>query len=167
MSNEVKVKTKVNDMCHCGSNKKYKKCCLLADQAKQVEENTYEQSEELTTAMNILKLNFPDIEFKNVTTKLNTQTYRPMQINHFNDNVCQVAERIKTNDRVFKERDNSEEGDYDLLLMYHGAYRILYNGANVSVYTLSLKSFFTDRSKPEPINVELEKQYKEFTKAFF
>ena len=150
MSNEVKVKVKVkvNDMCYCGSNKKYKKCCLLADQAKQVEENTYEQSEELTTAMNILKLNFPDIEFKNVTTKLNTQTYRQMQINHFNDNVCQVAERIKTNDRVFKERDTSEDGDFDLLLMYQGAYRILYNGANVSVYTLSLKSFFAEPSKP-------------------
>ena len=121
-----KVKVNVNDKCYCGSNKKYKKCCLLADQAKQIEENIYEQSEELTTAINILKQHFPEIEFKNVTTKLNTQTYRPMQINHFKDNVCQVAERIKTNDRVFKDRDNSEDGDYDLLLMYRGAYRILY-----------------------------------------
>lgn len=158
MFNEVKVKVKVNDMCHCGSNKKYKKCCLLSDQSKQIKENIYKQSEELTTAINILKLNFPDIEFKNVTTKLNTQTYEPMQINHFKDNVCQVAERIKTNERVFldrqramyashKERDTSEEDDFDLLLMYQGAYRILYNGANVSVYILSLKSFFSNEVK--------------------
>jgi hypothetical protein len=73
---------------------------------------------------------------------------RSAKINHFNDNVCQVAERIKTNDRVFKERDTSEDGDFDLLLMYQGAYRILYNGANVGVYTLSLKSFFAEPSKP-------------------
>ncbi len=135
-------KIKVNDICPCGSNKKYKKCCMIADITDELQTNTYTQSDELTDAIDILKQHFPEIDFVNVSTQLNTQTYRQLQINHINDNVCQVAERIKTNDKVFKERDKSEAGDYNLLLMYRGGYRIIYNGANVSAYTLSLKTFF-------------------------
>ncbi len=148
------AKTKVNDMCHCGSNKKYKKCCLMADQNKKLEENSYEQSEDMSRSIEILEENFPNIEFKNVSDKLNRQTYQKLQINHIKDNICQLAERIKCNEGVFKDRDNSEEGDYNFLIMYRGAYRILYGGQNVAMYTMSLKSFFAN---PSSLNLEENK----------
>lgn len=136
------VKIGSNDKCPCGSNLKYKKCCLSKDIETKFKESLYKESDIITDALPILKQHFPEIEFKNVTEKLNVNTYRTLQINHFKDNVCQIAERTKLTEGVFKERDSSTDGDYDLLLMYRGAYRILHGGNGVSVYTLSLKSFF-------------------------
>ena len=136
------VKIGSNDKCPCGSNLKYKKCCLSKDIETKFKESLYKESDIITDALPILKQHFPEIEFKNVTEKLNVNTYRTLQINHYKDNVCQIAERTKLTEGVFKERDSSTDGDYDLLLMYRGAYRILHGGNGVSVYTLSLKSFF-------------------------
>ena len=135
------VKVGPNDKCNCGSNLKYKKCCLLKDIENQYQESLYEESNVITDALLILKNKFPNIEFKNVSDKLRTNNYRTMQINHYRDNVCQIAERTNLNEGVFKKRNNGNE-DYDLLLMYRGAYRILNGGANVAAYTMSLKSFF-------------------------
>jgi hypothetical protein len=138
----------MNEPCQCESGKKYKKCCFLKDNEKRVKENTYAISEELEESIEILKENFPKLSFKNVSDKLTTNTYKNLQIQHMKDNICLIAERINTNEKVFKERDIENE-EYDLLLMYHGAYRILNKGANVKMYLLSLGSFFSDPTKME------------------
>lgn len=137
------VKVKPNDPCYCESGKKYKKCCFLEDEAKRVEENVYQQSEMMVDSLSILQRNFPNITFKNVSDKLATGTYKSLQLQYIRKNVCMVAERTKKSEKLFSERDPEEE-EYDLLLMYHGAYRILHGGANVNMYIMSLKSFFVD-----------------------
>lgn len=140
-------KVKPNDKCHCGSNKKYKKCCFLSDQQERLEENTYVETEAMQESIEILKSNFPVIEFKNVSDKLNSKSYISMQLQHMKDNVCLIAEKFKTNEKVFKDRDRNNE-EYDLILMYHGAFRTLYVGPSVKMYTISLKSFFANPSAP-------------------
>jgi len=140
-------KVKPNDKCHCGSDKKYKKCCFLSDEQERLEENTYVETEAMQESIEILKLNFPTIEFKNVSDKLNSKSYISMQLQHMKDNVCLIAEKFKTNEKVFKDRDRNNE-DYDLILMYRGAFRTLYVGPSVKMYTISLKSFFANPSAP-------------------
>lgn len=136
-----------NDICHCGSGKKYKKCCLEEDTSKKQMENQYVSSELMDVSMEHLQNKFPNITFVNVSDILNTQSYKTIQLKHIKDNVCQVAERIKKNERVFKDRD-PDENEYDLMLMYRGAYRVLHGGNNILQYTMSLNSFFSDPSKP-------------------
>lgn len=137
---------KANEPCHCDSGKKYKKCCFLKDEAKKAEENAYEESEMMADSLSILQRNFPKVTFKNVSDKLTNNTYKQLQIQHIKQNTCLVAERTKKSEKVFSDRDPEEE-EYDLLLMYHGAYRILHGGGNVNMYIMSLKSFFADPTK--------------------
>ncbi len=133
-----------NEKCPCGSEKKYKKCCYAADEAARLENNVYVESEAIKESIQILKEYFPHITFKNVSEKLNSKTYKPLQIQTFaNGSTCMVAERCAINEKVFKERDTKDD-EYDLILMYKGAYRLLYRGSNVQGYTISLKSFFAN-----------------------
>ncbi len=141
------IKLGRNDLCHCNSGKKYKKCCLDIDDEIKKEENRYSPSDTMHLTMEHLQRHFPNITFVNISDILNTQSYRTLQLNHMKDNVCQVAERIKKNERVFKDRD-PEVNEYDLILLYRGAYRILHGGDNILQYTISLNSFFTSPSKP-------------------
>lgn len=152
-----KAKIGRNDSCYCGSGKKYKKCCLDADvDAKQA----YEPTELMDRSMEYLQHSFPMLNFINVTDLLNAQSYPKLQIKHMRDNVCQVAERIKKNERVFKDRNPDDHG-YDLLLMYRGAYRILHGGHNIQQYTMSLSSFFTCPSQPSCKSKEEEEEKKD------
>lgn len=141
------IKQGPNDKCLCGSNKKYKKCCFVKNEAARIENDVYEESKMLLESIDILQQNFPNITFQNVSEKLNAKSYKPLQIQNFSRGAnCMVAERCKVNEKVFKERDTNDD-EYDLLLMYKGAYRILHGGANVKCYTTSLKSFFTNPAK--------------------
>jgi uncharacterized protein YecA (UPF0149 family) len=138
-------KVKPNDKCNCGSDKKYKKCCFLKDEVLRTLENTYIESDTMKESLEILKENFPELLFKNVTEKLNSKTYQLMLLQHMKDNTCLVSEKFKTNVGLFEDRD-SNNNDYDLLIMYRGAYRILHGGANVKLYIISLKTFFENPS---------------------
>ena len=80
-----------------------------------------------------------------------------MQLQHMKDNVCLLAERFKTNERVFKDRDPNNN-EYDLLMMYRGAYRILHGGPNLKAFTISLKSFFANPSYENLVPNEKEKE---------
>ena len=138
---------KPNETCPCDSGKKYKKCCMQTDEAKRLEETKYEPSEMIQDTLYHLTAQFPEIKFKDVTDKLNSGTYKSLQIQHMKDSVCLIAERTAKSEKVFKERDPEEE-EYDLMLMLRGAYRILHGGGNVNMYIMSLKSFFADPLKP-------------------
>lgn len=140
------IKLGRNELCHCNSGKKYKKCCLDNDNNVKKDENKYSPSEMMYLTMEHLQTHFPNITFENISDILNRQSYRQLQLNHMHDNICQVAERITKNERVFKDRDSN---DYDLILMYRGAYRVLNGGNNLLQYTMSLNSFFSCPSKPD------------------
>jgi len=144
---EYMIKIGRNELCHCNSGKKYKKCCLESDTVAKQDMNTYSPSEMLDISMEHLQGHFPNITFVNISDILNNQSYRTLQLNHMKDSICQVAERIRKNERVFKDRD-PETNEYDLLLMYRGAYRILHGGHSLLQYTMSLNSFFSCPSKP-------------------
>ena len=136
-------KVNVNDKCYCGSNKKYKKCCLSKDVEAKYKESLYNESEMMIDSLTILRAQFPNITFKDVSDKLTTNTYKELQIKHFRDNVCLVAERTERCEAVFNEREkDAPDSNYTLLLMYHGSYRILHGGNSLLMYMMSLKSFF-------------------------
>ncbi len=136
---------KPNEPCYCQSGKKYKKCCFQLDEAKRVEETVYMESEMMAKSLALLQENFPDLKFKNVSDKLSHSTYRQLQLNHMSGHTCIVAEKTKWSDKVFSDRDKEKE-DYDLLVMYNGAYRIMHGGDNIRLYIMSLKSFFENPS---------------------
>ena len=101
-----------NDKCHCGSDKKYKKCCFLQDEQQRIIESTYVETDRFKEGLEILTTHFPNISFQNVTEKLNTKSYTLMQLQHMKDNVCLLAERFKTNERVFKDENKEKKQEY-------------------------------------------------------
>lgn len=138
------TKVKANDLCPCGSTKKYKKCCFLSDEQNRNSKFVYSESETMKESLQILRETFPDICFKNVSEQLNAKSYKSLQIQTVTSgNSCFVAEKFQTNEKVFNERDVNKD-EYDLILLCKGAYRILHGGANIKCYTVSLKSFFAN-----------------------
>jgi hypothetical protein len=104
-----------NDMCLCGSNKKYKKCCLLK------EEQEDKEDKEVHSIVQYLRVEFPTHKVIDITNKLTVETYRPLQIQHYSDNVIQFAEKNELNASVFLTRVPLDT--YDIMILYHGSYR--------------------------------------------
>ena len=119
----TKIKIKVNEKCICGSNLKYKKCCMnkqITEDAKWTTTQTY-NSEEILKVIEILQPEFEDICIINITENLNATTYETYQKTNYYTNIMMIAERTAENESVFETRSNSELST--IIVMYHGAYR--------------------------------------------
>jgi len=139
------TKIKVNDKCHCGSNIKYKKCCMNISinnqhvqhtqnvqnmqnsQNNQINEHTKwtitqsVNSIKITQVINILQPEFENICIIDITDNLNDTTYETYQKKNYYTNIMMIAERTNENNDVFEKRSNSELSN--IIVMYHGAYR--------------------------------------------
>ena len=131
----TQAKIKVNDKCSCGSNNKYKKCCMQ----KQFDENakwTTTQSinsKKIKQVINILQPEFDNICIIDITDNLSGSVYETYQIKNYYTNIMMIAERNTWNEDVFKTRSNSKLSD--IIVMYHGAYR-----------TFNLKNLLSEQS---------------------
>lgn len=126
--NIPKKKVGVNDKCTCGSNKKYKKCCLPKQINQKMEMNkiysigheTDPESVNLIECMSYLIDTYPNHTIINISNYLTADTYKTFQTKNYYEKTIMVAERNKTNDSVFITRGPES---VDMMIMYQGAYR--------------------------------------------
>jgi len=117
------TKIKVNEKCICGSNLKYKKCCMnkqITEDNKWTTTQTH-NSEKILKVIEILQPEFEENCIINITENLNATTYETYQKHNYYTNIMMIAERTPMNNSVFETRSNSELST--IIVMYHGAYR--------------------------------------------
>ena len=122
-----------NDICLCGSGKKYKSCCLM----KVEDELRYKREEELTElleesrnlqqtsnivqCMKTMEEYFPDYKSIDITPYLTVQNYKQYQLKFGNKKTIMFAEKTEETKAVFKGREDTPEND--MIVMYNGSYR--------------------------------------------
>jgi hypothetical protein len=123
-------KLKRNDKCHCGSNKKYKQCCLYNDDIMKVEirektnelyENGHELSPELQDVCDFFKKEFPTFKVLDISNILTTSSYRPIQEKHYTADTIMLASRNEKNDQVFKTRGDAAT---NWMVLFRGAHQV-------------------------------------------
>lgn len=110
-----------NDMCNCGSNKKYKRCCLLLTQETKYTTGQNVSSQRIIDMVDILQSRFPNCRFIDITDDLNEENYREYQTKNYYTNIVMVAEKTLPNSLVFVEREESMSTD--IIIMHKGSYR--------------------------------------------
>jgi hypothetical protein len=121
-----------NDVCHCGSKKKYKNCCLNTDENnKQLEKQEYldklqimsidESSNEIKECMNILSIKCDKYIMIDITNYINKENYRPYQLKFYNKKTILFAKKTENSLSVFASREDTPLND--IMIMYNGQYR--------------------------------------------
>ena len=112
-----------NDKCPCGSNKKYKLCCINKPSDEDLKYlNGHEiSSENLIKVSEKLKEDYPDFKVIDVTNFIEESNYRQFQTKNFYDKTLMILEKNDKNKQMFKKRvpDNDK---LDIMVLYHGAY---------------------------------------------
>ena len=136
-----------NDKCFCGSDKKYKNCCLeKAEEMKRQELEKYElgQSESCEDAqicMEYLREEYTDHRVIDITDLLSPENYRNFQVAHYTNKVLMVALRTQNNDAVFQQRGGES---VDAMILYRGSYRS-FNMNNLDQVTESIDKMIQTR----------------------
>lgn len=112
------VKLGRNDICDCGSGKKFKKCC---NGVNKFEIGQKVSTDKIKTCIDAFKIMYDTYTIIDISDDLTESNYQKYQIKNYNANVIMLAEKNIINDNVFKTRvrDNSS----DIIVMYHGSYR--------------------------------------------
>jgi uncharacterized protein YecA (UPF0149 family) len=139
------IKVKRNEKCKCGSQNKYKNCCLIKDreinekkrEEKKQETLNYVSSNKINTIKEILEANFINNKVIDITNILTIHNYKELQIKNFNKNIIMIAEETNNNKEVFEKR--RVDINDDILLLYNGNYR-LFKSSMILSYIESLKS---------------------------
>ncbi len=135
----------VNDICSCGSQKKYKKCCLkniILD--KKIDSNLYFVGQDVSSdKMNIVldhyKALFPKYSLFDITNNLNENNYKTYLIKNYNNKSIMFAEKTVTNNDFFNFKSNSDQ-DVDIIIMYGGGYKII-NSKRILLYDDDIKKW--------------------------
>lgn len=119
-----------NDPCYCGSNNKYKNCCIFLDTIKKQKYEYGQQThteriaslmerfdEAIKTAPNINKPK----KIIDITDDLDELSYRDYQIKNYTNDTIMIAEKTLKSERVFLTRVDSANND--IIIMYKGSYR--------------------------------------------
>jgi hypothetical protein len=112
------VKIGRNEICHCGSGIKYKKCCL---NNKSIQMNKNENSEKIQKCIDFIQSKHKNHQFINISNELNSSNYRDYQVKYYYQNIVMIAEKTSKNESVFMNRINDLQSD--IIVMYHGSYR--------------------------------------------
>lgn len=120
-----------NDKCHCGSGKKYKKCCFLVDQEKKQEsaknmddlfKNGHKITEEVKDMYEYFTTEYPDFKVIDVTNiVVGKGSYKKILTKHYHNNTIMLVARNEKNDRIFKDRGSSWT---NLMVMFKGAHQV-------------------------------------------
>lgn len=115
-----------NDKCPCGSEKKYKQCCLIKEEElKKKELDNYTNGQETSTEyvnliMEYLRGEYTDHKIIDITDDISKDKYRPYQIKNYTSKIIMVAEKTEKNKDVFEGRGPT---DNDIIIMYRGSFR--------------------------------------------
>ena len=117
-----------NELCHCSSNKKYKKCCFFKDGAKKQKE--YDkfikgQHDEPSIKMEICKNHYQekydDFEIIIISNYLASYPiYKKYQTIHYSTKVIMIAEKNDSNKPFFESKCGITN---DIIVMFRGSYR--------------------------------------------
>ncbi len=119
-----------NDPCPCGSDKKYKVCCMELDLMKKHKYDYGQQThtERVASLMERLAEGIQQADFIttpkkiiDITDDLDETTYRDYQMKNYTNNTIMIAEKTPKSERVFLTRVDSATND--IILMYKGSYR--------------------------------------------
>ncbi len=126
-----------NDICKCGSGKKYKKCCELLMKENKFTLGQLVSSEKCKNILDYFNNNekYSNYRFIDITDDLTPENYREYQIKNYNHNIVMIAEKKNNNAGVFLERDKDDWKINDIILMRGGSYRIV-NSENLTRYNL-------------------------------
>lgn len=123
----------MNDLCFCGSKKKYKKCCLSSmrtlelDKINKFNNGHKYSSENMTLCAEYFAEIYPDHKVIDISNYLTIDTYKPYQINHYTNKTIMLVERNSVNQYVFDSKGislTSEGKPIDMMMMYRGSYRL-------------------------------------------
>jgi hypothetical protein len=127
-----------NDVCNCGSEKKYKKCCGAVMRETKFTTGQSISSEKCKTILNYLneEEKYKQYRFIDITDDLTPANYREYQIKNYNNNIVMIAEKKENNIGVFLERDKDDLVTNDMILLHAGSYRII-NSSNIERYSFT------------------------------
>jgi len=110
-----------NDICNCGSGKKFKKCCINVGQETKFTMGQPVSSQRIVDMVEILQRRFTNYRFINITDDLDDTNYKEYQLKNFNTNIVMIAEKTLKNSLVFIEREETTETD--IIIMHKGSFR--------------------------------------------
>ena len=118
----IKIKLGRNDICNCGSNKKYKKCCEGKAEEKYIK-GQLTSSEKIQTTIDAFKIMYENHKVIDVSNDLTELNYKKYQLKNYNEKIIMLAEKNSTNEKVFETRVRGNTSD--IIVMYKGSYRTL------------------------------------------
>jgi hypothetical protein len=137
-------KVGVNDLCPCGSQKKYKKCCMVNDSNKKfVNEQIYmtgqdTSSDKMIEVLDFYKSLFPKYSLIDITSYLNKDNYKTFLIKNYSNKTIMFAEKTQVNEDFFNSKSNSE--DVDIIIMFAGGYKVI-DSENIGMYLDDIKGW--------------------------
>lgn len=136
--NIKKEKIGRNDICKCGSGKKYKKCCEVLTRETKYTLGQEKSSDKCRAVLDYFNSqdSYSDYRFIDITDDLTPANYREYQMRNYNSNIVMIAEKKENNAGVFIERDKEDWKTNDMILMRGGSYRII-NSESISRYNFA------------------------------
>jgi len=134
----------VNDLCPCGSQKKYKKCCMVNDQIKkQLSDEIYMSGQDTSTdkmyvVLDYYKSLFPKLSLIDITSYLNKDNYKTFLVKNYSNKIIMFAEKTEINKEFFNSKSDSE--DNDIMIMYAGGYKVI-DSNNIGMYLDDIKAW--------------------------
>ena len=151
------VKIGRNELCHCNSGKKYKKCCETNDINKKNIDMDIDKdkdkdkfykgqlisSEIINDCREVLQEDYTDHTIIDITDDISMDNYRKYQIKNYSNKIIMLAEKIEgKNDKFFVLK--SGKHDDNMIVMYRGSYRIFNQNDFLQVYE-SIQKLITTR----------------------
>lgn len=135
----------VNDLCLCGTQKKYKKCCMINDSIKKqlINEEVYmngqySSSDKMYEVLDFYKSLFPKLSLIDITSYLTKDTYKTFLVKNYSNKTIMFAEKTQTNEDFFNSKSDSL--DNDIMIMFAGGYKVI-DSENILMYTDDIKSW--------------------------
>jgi len=134
----------VNDLCPCGTQKKYKKCCMVNDQIKrQLSDEIYMSGQDTSTdkmyeVLDYYKSLFPKFSLIDITSYLNKDNYKTFLIKNYSNKIIMFAEKTETNMEFFNSKSDSQ--DNDIMIMFAGGYKVI-DSNNIGMYLDDIKAW--------------------------
>lgn len=135
----------VNEQCSCGSQKKYKKCCLRnVINEKQSKSESYLSGQDISSdKMNLIldhyKAMVPKYCLIDITNNLSEDNYKTYLIKNYGTNTVMFAEKHKENEDFFNLKSNSDP-DIDIIIMFRGGYKVI-NSKRILLYDEDIKKW--------------------------
>lgn len=137
-------KVGVNDYCPCGSQKKYKKCCMVNDKIKkQLSDEIYMSGQETSSdkmyeVLDYYKKLFPKLSLIDITSYLDKDNYKTFLVKNYSNKIIMFAEKTENNEEFFNSKSDSE--DNDIMIMYAGGYKVI-DSENIGMYLDDIKAW--------------------------